>query len=109
RRGVDHHIERALSKRPSLAKLSRMPIENFLRLLKRSPTGAVFNPWWKSDEANDIGPRAPRIRREQLHAYLAERLGKGRLVLIGEALGYCGGTFNGIAASFQGILADSVP
>jgi len=85
-----------------------MPIENFLRLLKRSPKGAVFNPWWQVDEANDIGPRAARIRREQLRAYLTERLGKARLALIGEALGYRGGHFTGIAMTSERILLEGI-
>jgi hypothetical protein len=62
-------------------------IDNFLKLLKESPPGPVFNPWWQVDEENDVGPRAPRIRREQLPAYLHDRLGKARLAVIGEALG----------------------
>jgi len=40
-----------------------MPMERFLRFLKRSPREAVFNPWRQHDEENDIGPRAPGIRR----------------------------------------------
>jgi hypothetical protein len=85
-----------------------MPIEGLLRLLKDSPKGAVFNPWWHSDTANDIGAGAPRIRRKQLRAYLAERLGKARLVLIGEALGYRGGHFTGIAMTSERILLEGV-
>src|SRR2546423_15460062 len=40
--------------------MSRESIESFLDLLKESPAGAVFNPWWQVDKENDIGPRAPR-------------------------------------------------
>src|SRR5438876_3100809 len=71
-------------------------VEHFLKLLKGSPTGAVFNPWWQVDKQNDVGPRAPRIRREQLRDYLAKRLGQTQFALIGEALGYRGGHFTGI-------------
>src|SRR6266446_1673462 len=79
-------------------------IENFLGLLKKSPSGAVFNPWWQVDEENDIGLKAPRIRGEQLRAYLCDRLGKARLAIIGEALGYRGGHFSGIPMTSERIL-----
>ena len=72
--------------------------------MKSSPRGAVFNPWWQVDAANDVGPQAPAIRREQLRAYLSERIGKAQLVLIGEALGYRGGHFTGIAMTSERIL-----
>src|SRR5438034_123785 len=59
--------------------MSCNPVDNFLRLLKKSPPGAVFNPWWQVDEQNDIGRHAPAIRRRQLRAYLRKRLGKAKL------------------------------
>jgi hypothetical protein len=79
-------------------------IERLLNLLKSSPRGAVFNPWWQVDAANDIGPHAPAIRRKQLRAYLSRRIGKAQLALIGEALGYRGGHFTGIAMTSERIL-----
>jgi hypothetical protein len=69
-------------------------IDDFLRLLKKSSSGAVFNPWWEVDEQNDIGRHAPVIRRRQLRAYLQERLGSAKVAVIGEALGYRGGHFS---------------
>jgi len=69
-------------------------IEDFLRLLKKSPPGAVFNPWWEVDEQNDFGRSAPAIRRNQLGAYLHKRLGNAKLGVIGEAVGYRGGHFS---------------
>jgi hypothetical protein len=82
-------------------------ITSLLDRLKASPPGAVFNPWWQVDPANDIGPEAPRIRREQLQAYLRERVGKARLALVAEALGYRGGHFTGIAMTSERLLLDT--
>src|SRR5437762_5322006 len=79
-------------------------VEKFMQLLKKSPSGAVFNPWWQVDKQNDIGPNAPRVRRKQLRAYLRKRLGKTRLVVIGEALGYRGGHFSGIPMTSERLL-----
>src|SRR4029077_13593746 len=84
--------------------MSRNALHNFLRLLKRSPSGAVFNPWWEADAQNDIAPSAPTIRRRQLQAYLEKRLGKAQLVVIGEALGYRGGHFSGIPMTSERLL-----
>jgi len=79
-------------------------IEKFIRLLKRSPSRAVFNPWYQVDKENDLGRNAPSVRREQLRAYLCERLGKARLGVIGEALGYRGGHFSGIPMTSERML-----
>jgi uracil-DNA glycosylase len=79
-------------------------IDDFLRLLKKSPSGAVFNPWWQVDEQNDVGRDAPAIRRNQLRAYLHKRLGNAKLVVIGEALGYRGGHFSGIPMTSERLL-----
>ena len=81
-----------------------MSLDHFLRLLKKSPSGAVFNPWWEVDEHNDIGRDAPAIRRRQLRAYLRKRLGKAKLAVIGEALGYRGGHFSGIPMTSERLL-----
>lgn len=79
-------------------------IDEFLQLLKKSPSGAVFNPWWQVDKQNDIGATASSIRRKQLTAYLRKRLGKAKLAVIGEALGYRGGHFSGIPMTSERIL-----
>jgi uracil-DNA glycosylase len=84
--------------------MSRKPVDNFLRLLKKSPSGAVFNPWWEVDEQNDAGRNAPAIRRNQLQAYLEKRLRKAKVAIIGEALGYRGGHFSGIPMTSERIL-----
>ena len=84
--------------------MSKESIESFVRLLKQSPPGAVFNPWWQVDKQNDIGRNAPVIRRNHLRAYLRKRLGKAKVILIGEALGYRGGHFSGIPMTSERIL-----
>ena len=89
--------------------MSRNQLHKFLRLLKRSPSGAVFNPWWQVDAENDIGPQSPAIRRKHLAAYFRERLGKARLAIVGEALGYRGGHFSGIPMTSERILLGKHP
>jgi hypothetical protein len=84
--------------------MSRRQVDKFLQLLKASPSGAVFNPWWQVDRQNDIARTAPMIRRQQLTAYLQQRLGRAKIVVIGEALGYRGGHFTGIAMTSERIL-----
>src|SRR5437879_13655815 len=79
-------------------------IDDFLRLRKESPSGAVFNPWWQVDEQNDIGWNAPSIRPKQLRADLQRRFAKAKLALIGEAVGYRGGHFSGIPMASERIL-----
>jgi hypothetical protein len=84
--------------------MSCKELDVFLRLLKKSPPGAVFNPWWEIDEQNDADRNAPAIRRNQLRAYLQKRLGNTRLAVIGEALGYRGGHFSGIPMTSERLL-----
>ena len=84
-------------------------VERFFRLLKQHPSGAVFNPWWEIDDVNDVSQSAPTIRREQLNAYLQERLGRAKIAIIGEALGYRGGHFSGIAMTSERILLGKKP
>jgi uracil-DNA glycosylase len=86
-----------------------MQLDHFLRLLKTSPSGAVFNPWWQIDEQNDIGPHCPVIRRKHLAVYLRERIDKARLAIVGEALGYRGGHFSGIPMTSERMLLRKQP
>jgi hypothetical protein len=90
--------------RSLLKFMSTQSVETFIRLLKKSPSGKVFNPWWQIDKQNDIGRNAPGIRRRQLRAYFCGRLGNARLAVIGEALGYRGGHFTGIPMTSERIL-----
>ena len=84
--------------------MSRKQVDNFVHGLKASPSGAVFNPWWQIDEENDIDPHSPAIRRKHLAVYFRERLGKARLAIVGEALGYRGGHFSGIPMTSERML-----
>ncbi|HWM93582.1 MAG TPA: uracil-DNA glycosylase [Thermoanaerobaculia bacterium] len=77
-----------------------------LRQLYRGPAGTcsgVCNPYRDEDPALDqLG--AARQRRRNLEAYL-ERVGEPRLMLLGEALGFRGGRFSGIAFTSERQLA----
>src|SRR5205823_14155879 len=84
--------------------MSAKSLREFLQLLKKSPSGAVFNPWWEVDNENDVGRNAPAIRRKQLRAYLEERLRTATLAVIGEAVGYRGGHFSGIPMTSERLL-----
>ncbi len=75
-----------------------MDLSAVLRRLYRGPRGAapgVVNPYRESFPELD-GPAAPGRRRANLEGYL-ERVGRPRVVLLGEALGFRGGRFSGIA------------
>jgi hypothetical protein len=79
-------------------------IVKFIESLRKAPAGNVFNPWWQIDEENDDYTNAPEIRRHQLKYYLTERLHRRPYLLIGEAMGYQGGHFSGIAMTSERIL-----
>lgn len=82
-----------------------MNTQKFINLLKKSPKrNDVFNPWWHVDPDNDAGQNSPKIRRVQLKQYLDERIGKAKMLILGEALGYQGGHFSGMAMTSERIL-----
>jgi hypothetical protein len=69
-----------------------------LQLLYHGPRGeapGVINPYREAVAELDR-PRAAAGRRRNLEVYL-EKVGRPRLVLLGEALGFRGGRFSGIA------------
>jgi hypothetical protein len=75
-----------------------MDFSPVLRLLYRGPRGpapGVVNPYRDADPALDL-PGAAKVRRANLEAYLGW-VGRPRVVLVGEALGFRGGRFSGIA------------
>ena len=69
----------------------------------RGAAASVVNPYRDSDPALDR-PGAARRRRQNLEAYL-DRVGHPRIVLLGEALGFRGGRFSGIAFTSERQLA----
>jgi hypothetical protein len=78
----------------------RDAIEDFVKLLEQGPAGCpcVFNPWSDHDE-RDRAPRRdmPRLRRENMKAYVAARARHARVMLLGEAPSHRGCRFSGIA------------
>jgi hypothetical protein len=84
-------------------------INRFIAELGAFSQPRVFNPWADFDAEHDFGPEAPAIRRDQLRRYLAERIGRARLLLVAEAAGYQGCKFSGIAMTSERQLAASPP
>ena len=76
-------------------------IDRFVDELADFKSPRAFNPWREVDAVNDIGREAPAIRRENLRRYLAERVGRARLLLVAEAAGYQGAKFSGIAMTSE--------
>lgn len=83
------------------------PVERFIAQLAAFSRPRVFNPWADHDRVNDFGPQAPAIRRDHLRRYLAERLGRARVLLVAEAAGYQGAKFSGIAMTSERQLVAS--
>lgn len=84
-----------------------MCLEAFIQSLQSYHHHAAFNPWHDYDEACDISPEAPSIRRRQLHEYLAPRLRRAKYLFVAEAAGYQGCRFTGIAITCERMLLDA--
>jgi hypothetical protein len=80
--------------------LSTAAIEPFLAILEKGPSSlpCVFNPWRDHDERDRAPTReTPRIRRDNMAAYLEARRTHARVMLLGEAPSHRGCRFTGIA------------
>jgi uracil-DNA glycosylase len=75
-------------------------LENFLEVLERGPAKGpcVFNPWRDHDE-RDREPRRemPKLRRDNMAAYVEARRTSARVLLLGEAPSHRGCRFSGIS------------
>ena len=78
-------------------------IDHFIQSLKREKSRNVFNPWYDVDHEHDQDVTAPLKRRGNLRKYLHERK-SARYMLLGEAIGYQGGHFSGIAMTSERML-----
>ncbi|WP_020675095.1 uracil-DNA glycosylase [Geopsychrobacter electrodiphilus] len=78
--------------------------EAFVATLAAYRRCAVFNPWGERDPQNDRDLDGPLVRRRQLLAYLQERIGAARILLVAEAIGYQGGHFSGIPMTSERLL-----
>jgi hypothetical protein len=74
--------------------------DRFLEILQQGPSDSpcVFNPWRDHDE-RDRSPRRdmPRLRRENMAAYVDARRNQARVMLLGEAPSHRGCRFTGIS------------
>ena len=75
-------------------------LRDFIAILEKGPAAdpCIFNPWRDSDE-RDRTPRRdmPRVRRENMQAYIDARRSQARVMLMGEAPSHRGCRFSGIA------------
>ena len=80
-------------------------IDSFIKNLQQvSLADNAFNPWRDYDPVHDNSERAPGIRVSQLAAYLHERLGIAKYILLAEGVSYQGGKFTGVAMTSERII-----
>lgn len=82
-----------------------LDVRSFISELKSYKAGNdVFNPWKDYDPDLDIGSEVPVIRESQLQAFLESRINRAKHILVGEAVGYQGGRFTGVALTSERLL-----
>ncbi len=80
------------------------PTQHLLDLLKRFESPAVFNPW-NEDDPMDVSPGGAEARRERLRCHFDC---KPAMLLLGEAPGYQGCHFSGVAFTNEKLIMDGV-
>lgn len=83
-----------------------MHFDKFIAKLGSTCAGRrSFNPWRDYDKTNDYHRTAPELRRENLREYL-NRCRNAKVILLGEAPGYCGCKFSGIPFTDEAMAED---
>ena len=84
-------------------------VRSFVDWLAQYQGSFVHNPWGEVNPDLEIvveGFDAARVRRDNLVAYLLPRLGRAKVFVVAEAVGYQGGRFTGIAITCERMLLD---
>jgi hypothetical protein len=76
---------------------------DFIETVAQRSFGAAFCMFRDADPSLERG-HGPAIRRANATAYLNARSGRAPLLLVGEAMGYAGGRFSGIAFTAERTL-----
>lgn len=84
-------------------------VRSFVDWLAQYQGSLVHNPWGEVNPELEIvtkGFDAAQVRRDNLVAYLLPRLGRAKVFVVAEAVGYQGGRFSGIAITCERMLLD---
>ena len=84
-------------------------VRGFVDWLAQYQGSLVHNPWGEVNPDLEIvtdGFDAAQVRRDNLVAYLLPRLGRAKVFVVAEAVGYQGGRFTGIAITCERMLLD---
>ena len=84
-------------------------VRGFVEWLGQYHGSLVHNPWGEVNPDLEIVTEdfnAAQVRRDNLLAYLLPRLGRAKVFVVAEAVGYQGGRFSGIAITCERMLLD---